>query len=79
MDTLLVLLSEYRLTVWMCRNKIRFDKKKLSKTDITNSFYHKIKARVGLDFHRLDKDILGKCGCTQQYAIQSIKVYSEFK
>ena len=49
-DALLILLSEYRLTVWMCRNKMRFGKKKLSKTDMTYSFYNKIKARVGLDF-----------------------------
>ena len=58
-DALLVLLSEYRMVlngvneyrmaVWMCRNKTMFDKKKLSNTDITNSFNNKIKARVGLD------------------------------
>ena len=54
LSTILILLSEFRFSIWNARNKVRFDKKELSPADIASNFLNRVKVRIQVDFHRLD-------------------------
>ena len=52
LNTLIVILSEYRSTIWKCRNKTRYDKNTHHEMDLANCFINKLKFRITVDFHR---------------------------
>lgn len=52
-NALLVLLSEYRFAIWLCRNKARFDNKKIDSIEIAAHFLARIKIRLWTDFQRM--------------------------
>ena len=54
-DVMLMLLSEYRYAVWMCRNKCRFDNKVLRPKDVTVAFLARVRLRLMLEFARLSE------------------------
>lgn len=53
---LLVILSEYRFSIWLCRNKVRFDHKRMRSIDIAAHFLARIKIRLWTDFKRMTTD-----------------------
>ena len=53
LKTALIILSEYRLSIWQIRNKIRFEKNNLGAQDIVSFFLNRMKYRIIVDFHRL--------------------------
>ena len=53
---LLILLSEYRLSVWLCRNKARFDGKRIRPINIATHFLGRVKFRLYTDFCRLSRE-----------------------
>jgi hypothetical protein len=54
-DTLLVCLSEYRYSIWFCRNLVRFDKKRLTQDDVYRFFLSRLRNRILVDFHRMPR------------------------
>ena len=55
-SALIVMLTEYRLSIWNCRNKARFDKKHMRPVDIAAYFLSRIRKRLWVDFYRLSRD-----------------------
>ena len=54
--TTLVLLAEYRYAVWVCRNKVRFDKKRPVSQEITRYLMARLVNRIHVDRRRLPPD-----------------------
>jgi hypothetical protein len=52
-STVLVLLAEYRYAIWICRNKVRFDKKQPCASDFTRYFITRVHNRIHVDLFRL--------------------------
>ena len=52
-NTIMIILSEYRYCIWTMRNKMRFDRKTVVSKDIALYFFNRIKCRIILDMHRL--------------------------
>ena len=61
--TLLVLSGEAKLAIWTQRNRVKYDKKKLSSLDILRLFVHSVKTRIQADFVRLDRDTFVNIWC----------------
>ena len=53
LNTLIIILSEYRLAIWRSRNKTRYDKNNQHEIAIVNCFVHSLKFRIQVDFHRM--------------------------
>ena len=47
--TTLVVLAEYRYAVWVCRNRVRFDKKRAASTDIAQCLMARMINRFHVD------------------------------
>ena len=54
-DVMLMLLSEYRYAVWMCRNRCRFDNKVSRVKDVTVAFLARIRVRLMVEFARMSE------------------------
>ena len=54
LDTCLILLSEYRFSIWTQRNKIRFDRNRSSPCDTASFFLNRVRNRIITDFHRFE-------------------------
>ena len=50
-------ISEYRLAVWICRNKARYEGKKIGPRDSLYLFKNRINLRLQADFVRLKQMI----------------------
>jgi len=55
-DLLLILLSESRHVIWLCRNSVKHENKVVSPAAIIFKFDSRIKARILIDFERLAID-----------------------
>lgn len=55
-NTALVLLSEYRYAIWICRNRVRFDKKVPAVAEFLNFFRSRVVTRIHVDHRRLPLD-----------------------
>ena len=51
--TALILLSEYRYAIWVCRNRVRFDKKRALAADFTGQLVARVTRRLHADHARL--------------------------
>ena len=53
LNTIMILLSEYRHCIWTMRNKMRFERKHYNAKDIAIYFFNRIKCRILVDMKRL--------------------------
>ena len=55
LQTILIILSEYRYCIWTARNRIRYEKKRISPFDLASMFINRIQYRILIDFQRLEE------------------------
>jgi len=55
-DLLMILLSESRHVIWLCRNSVKHENKVVSPISIISKFNCRIKVRILIDFERLAID-----------------------